>query len=102
MTTTTTNTRAQNACLTWISDPGHSWLAVSLDHDEGFPEAAEFASQYSYYDIKGDNFAGIIFLEEDCDASEFIVKYGIDTEASQIHEFPDQDHFVRQLPSYTN
>ena len=93
-----TNTKAQEACLTWICDPGHSWLAVSIDKNYGLPEAVEFASIYSYYD-KG---SSTVFLEEDCDAREFINKHGIDFNAIPIHEFEDQNHFVRNLPSYTN
>jgi len=93
-----TTTKAQEACLTWISDPGHSWLAVSLDKDYGLPEAVKFASIYSYYD-SGSN---TIFLEEDSDASEFINEYGINFNAIPIHEFDDQDHFLRKLPSYSN
>jgi len=92
-------TRAQQACLAWISDPGHAWLAVSLDDEHGLPKAMEFASEYSYYDITGDNFAGIVFLEEDNDAPSFIKHYGIDLSAVQTHNFDDDDHFIRTLPS---
>ena len=97
---TTTTTRAQNACLAWISDPGHAWLAVSLDDEVGFPDAVKFASEFSYYDLTGANFAGIIYLEEDSDATEFVKAYGINLEAVQEHSFDDYDHFVRKLPHY--
>jgi len=90
------NAQAQDACLAWITDPGHSWLAVSLDNKNGFPEAANFASMYSYYDMT----AAIIFLEEDCDAAEFIEKYGIDFKTIHIQEYENQDHFVRRLPRH--
>ena len=95
------NEKAQNAVLAWIIDPGHAWLAVSLDEDEGFPDAAKFASKYSYYDLTGDNFAGIIFLEEDDDAPSFAKEYGIDLRYVQEQNFDDHDHFVRKLPQYT-
>jgi hypothetical protein len=94
---TTTTTRAQNACLAWISDPGHAWLAVSLDDEVGFPRAIEYVSEYSYIDYSGHNFAGIVYLEEDCDATTFVEAYGINLEAVQEHSFDDYDHFVRKL-----
>jgi hypothetical protein len=93
-----TTTRAQQACLAWISDPGHAWLAVSLDSEHGFPKAIDFASEYSYLDITGDNFAGIVFLEEDNDAPFFIMYYGIEPDVL-THDFDDTDHFIRNLPS---
>lgn len=96
-----TTTRAQQACLAWISDPGHAWLGVSLDDENGFPEAVRFASEYSYYDLTGDNFAGIIWLEEDSDATAFVKEYGIDLKAVREHSFNDYDHFVRGLPRYS-
>jgi hypothetical protein len=97
---TTTTTRAQNACLTWIIDPGHSWLAVSLDDEVGFPRAVDYASEYSYIDYSGHNFAGIIYLEEDSDAYGFIHAHKVDFMLVPEHTFNDYDHFVRKLPRY--
>ena len=96
----TTNTRAQRACIAWISDPGHAWLAVSLDDEHGFPRAKEYASSYSYYDITGDNFAGILFLEEDSDAARFVRDYGINLNLVEQRHFDDDDHFIRKLPRF--
>lgn len=94
-----TTTRAQDACLAWVSDPRHAWLAVSLDDEDGFPEAIKFASEYSYLDITGANFAGIIYLEEDADASKFIEAYGL---GELLFDLPDRHtselSFVRGLP----
>jgi hypothetical protein len=97
----TTNEKAQNAVLAWISDPGHAWLAVTLDDESGFPDAAKFASEYSYYDLAGDNFAGIVFLEEDDDAPRFAKEYGIDLRHVQETHFDNHEHFVRKLPRYS-
>jgi len=96
----TTTTRAQQACLAWISDPGHAWLAVSLDDEVGFPGAKDYASEYSYIDYTGHNFAGIIYLEEDADAPAFVNAHGINLDAVQEHLFDSQDNFIRTLPSY--
>lgn len=95
----TTNTRAQRACIAWVSDPGHTWLAVSLDDEDGFPLAKNYASEYSYYDIKGANFAGIIYLEEDVDAANFIRDYDIDF--TQIRDVSEPtEGFIRSLPRW--
>lgn len=52
--------------FTCYSDPGHAWLAVSLDdiYSVGL-EPGNF-SQYSYRNM------GFLFLEEDCDAEIFL------------------------------
>ena len=96
-TTTTPNPQAQRACLAWISDPGHAWLAVSLDE---FPQALEFASSYSYRGNKNEDFpAGIVFLEEDVDAFTFMRRYDIETTHIENTHFDSEDHFIRNLPS---
>ena len=87
--------------MAWISDPGHAWLAVSLDDEIGFPDAVVFASEYSYIDYSGHNFAGILFLEEDSDAPNFISTTGINMALVEETHFDDFDHFVRKLPRYT-
>ncbi len=95
---TTTTTRAQQACLAFISDPSHAWLAVWLDEELGFPEAVNYASQYSYFSA-GDRFnAGIVFLEEDVDALLFINAHGIDLNLVKEESFDDTEHFIRNLP----
>ncbi len=96
-----TITKAQKACLVWITDPGHAWLAVTLDEEDGFPGAVQYASEYSYYDAAGDNFNGILYLEEDQDAPAFIKAQGINLSLVAEHHFEDQDHFVRNLPRWS-
>jgi hypothetical protein len=96
--TTTKATQAQQAVLAWVSDPGHAWLVVSLDDEHGFPEAMNFASQYSYVNLMGSNFAGDVYLEEDEDAPAFIKAYGIDLSSVLSYELPD-DHVVRTWPT---
>jgi len=95
-TTTDPTTRAQSACIVWISDPGHAWLAVSLDL---MPEAIEFGSEYSYIGSPSEDFpAGLVFLEEDCDAPEFVLAHGIDLAAVPESILSFEDNFVRDLP----
>ena len=88
------NEKAQKAVIRWVSDPGHSWLAVNLDE---FPEAELFASQYSFLDYAMSNFAGVVYLEEDQDAPAFIRKYNLDGRAWPTHQLPD-DNQLRDLP----
>jgi len=54
--------------FTFISTPGHGYLAVGSE-DNGYSEALSIAcnSNYSYV-LDG----GIVYLEEDCDANEFL------------------------------
>ena len=91
------NERAQRAVIGWVSDPGHSWLAVDLDDEDGFPDAERFASQYSYMDYAGNNFCGIVYLEEDQDAPAFIKHYNLDGRAWSTRELPEDSKF-RDLP----
>lgn len=91
------NERAQKAVIGWVSDPSHSWLAVTLDDEHGFPEAELFASGFSFIDYAGDNFAGIVYLEEDGDAPAFIRKYNLDGRAWQTYNLPDEND-IRLLP----
>lgn len=91
------NENAHNAVIGWVIDPSHAWLAVSLDEEHGFPEAGKFASQFSPYDITGDNFAGIIYLEEDEDAPAFIKAYGLEGSVFPEYQLPD-DNNLRDLP----
>ena len=91
------NEQAQKAVIGWVSDPGHSWLAVNLDEEDGFPDAELFASQYSFLDYAMNNFCGVVYLEEDDDAPAFIRKYNLDGRAWQTYTLPD-DNQVRELP----
>jgi hypothetical protein len=93
-TITTQGTKAQQAVLAFAYDAGHAWLVVSLDDEYGFPKAMEFASQYSYINPMGSNFAGDVYLEEDVDALAFVKTYGIDLATVQQYELPE-GHVVR-------
>ena len=98
---TATKNKAQDACLAWVSDPGHAWLAVSLDDEIGLPEAESFAGSYSYIDRTAANFAGVVFLEEDVDADAFIQAYGID-HLIIPEQHTDEDSAIRGLPRATD
>lgn len=90
--------QAQNATIMFVTDPSHGWLAVATDTEEldGLPEAASFASQFSYVGPQ------MVFLEEDEDAVKFIKHYGIDTAQLPTHHYEDTDHFIRSLPRGNN
>lgn len=53
----------------FISDPGHGWLKVSLSDIAALGLTNRDFSAYSY---RRDN---DLYLEEDCDASKFIIAY---------------------------
>jgi hypothetical protein len=94
------NEQALIAVIGWVIDPGHAWLAVSLDTEHGFPEAENFASPFSPYDITGDNFAGILYLEEDEDAPAFLKAYDLDLTVFPTFDLPE-DNTLRELPRLT-
>lgn len=60
----TTNTQPVTQTYTFFEDPGHGWLAVSIEELKRLGIAAKI-SDYSYR--KGE----IAFLEEDCDFTTF-------------------------------
>ena len=91
------NEKAQKAVIGWVSDPSHSWLAVNLDEEDGFPDAELFASGFSFMDYAGNNFCGIVYLEEDGDAPAFIRKYNLDGRTWQTYNLPDEND-IRLLP----
>ena len=91
------NKQAQKAVIGWVTDPAHGWLAVSLDDDNGFPEAEFFASQYSFFDYAQKNFGGVVYLEEDEDAPAFIRKYGLDSKGWSDSYLPENNG-IRNLP----
>ena len=89
-TLTTPHAGAQQATLCWYSDSGHAWLAVDFIE---FDYALEFASQYSYIDNK----EGVVYLEEDCDAPNFIHRYSINLDSIQFYTV-DGESEIRNLP----
>ena len=91
------NEKAQNAVIGWVQDASHGWLAVALDAEHGLPDAKRFASNWSFMDYAGDNFSGIVYLEEDQDAPAFIKHYNLDGRAWNTHELPE-DNEIRNLP----
>jgi hypothetical protein len=91
------NERAQNAVIGWVQDASHGWLAVDLDEEAGFPDAERFASNFSYMDYAGNNFCGIVYLEEDQDAPAFIRHYNLDGRAWSTRELPEENK-IRDLP----
>lgn len=52
--------------LEWISDPGHAWLAVSL---EAYPDALNYSTGYGYMDNAR------VYLEEDWEAVAFLTAH---------------------------
>lgn len=54
--------------FTFISTPSHGYLVLGSD-DNGYSDALEIARKSNYsYILDG----GLAFLEEDCDATEFM------------------------------
>lgn len=91
------NQIAQKAVIGWVSDPAHGWLKVSLAEDGGFPEAKEFASQWSFFDYGQKDFGGVVYLEEDEDAPAFIKQYGLDDKAWS-ESYLSENNQIRDLP----
>lgn len=50
----------------WISDPGHAWLAVSL---EAYPDALDCGTGFGYLDHTH------VYLEEDLEAVAFLDRH---------------------------
>lgn len=95
-----TTTQAQQAVLAYVYDASHGWLMVSLDSEHGNPDAAKYAGDFSYYDITGDNFAGVVFLEEDEDAAKYASDYDIDLLAVETIDISVASEWLRNLPRY--
>jgi hypothetical protein len=84
------------AQLKWISDSGHGWLEVPT---QNVLDAGVVPSQYSY--ISDDRL--MTYLEEDCDASKYLVAVGKHTLGVAAllegipEEYIDGDCWVRGL-----
>ena len=79
--------------MTFHTDPGHGWLAVTMESLEAFG-IADKISTYSYRN--GD----IAYLEEDCDAGLYINKMegkGMDFKFNEVHK---ENTPIRNYPSY--
>jgi hypothetical protein len=84
----------QESVFTFYSDPGHGWVAVpkALLRDLGI---AGRITPYSYQ--RG----ATAFLEEDCDASTFIVAMKAAGRPFKFDERHDnRDSFIRALDTY--
>jgi len=83
--------------FTYLSDPGHGWIAVPgrFARDQGF---ADKISAYSYYDRNNDT----IWLEEDCDAGlllDWLHKSRIPYDL--IETYTEFDAPIRNLPRWS-
>jgi hypothetical protein len=83
--------------LTWISDPGHGWLAVPITQ----LEALGIANRISRYSYKHEATA---YLEEDCDAPLYLAALeasGVDLDSAlHKHVFLPHDAPVRGYRSF--
>lgn len=62
--------------FTIFTDPGHSWLAVTLADVLDVGLFIDSFSRYSYRDPVGTGSTACnLYLEEDCDAAKFIAAY---------------------------
>jgi len=79
---------------TFHTDPGHGWLQVNRSELVRLG-IADQVSNFSY------ERGGVVYLEEDCDASLFIKAKrdaGEPVELSDLHT--NSDHWIRNLQSY--
>ena len=94
MTATSTMTVSDGEFL-WINDSAHGWLRVREHNIAGVGLGIEAFSKYSYRDKDG-----WLYLEEDCDATRFIVAY--QNRCGRLPKFDDLyvagEAFVRNLP----
>lgn len=99
MTTFTfTNHVAKKALLGIASDAGHAWLMVDIDPVDGFENALNWASQYSYIDAE----QRVVYLEEDCDAPAFLKHHGLDFALGLPEYYLEDGSVIRNLPRGTN
>lgn len=93
--------RGLDAIIGFVADGSHAWLVVSLDDEVGFPKAEQFCSKFSFLNLAGSNFAGDVYLEEDCDAPAFLKAIGLDDWTGIAEYQLPEDHTVRELPRGT-
>ena len=82
------------ARLTFISDPGHGWLAVPLDE---YPDALDYGTGYGYWDRS----RAVAYLEEDCEAGAFMRAHGLTRDDVAVTHL-DRDWPGRGLPRVPN
>jgi hypothetical protein len=81
--------------LVWHSDAGHAWLEVT----DSLIRALKSQSRISRYSYQGPD--GRVYLEEDCDAPEFISAAnaaGWDLKITERHS--DGDSVIRSFKRY--
>lgn len=78
--------------ITFISDPGHGWLAVPL---ADVLRLGIEPSEYSFISDDGQT----AYLEEDCDASLFIDASGIDPSLIRYEHVDDFERPARRFPA---
>jgi hypothetical protein len=83
--------------LTFITDPGHGWLAVPLSLVEELG-IKDIITNCSYFDDRNN----ICYLEEDCDASVFVKVAKEKGYTFNVRESCSRmsDSWVRGLPHY--
>ena len=86
------DTRTSTTTVYWIDDPGHAWLAVSL---EAYPHAWNYGTGFGY---EGGRW---IYLEEDVEAPAFMLDHPEIAEQSSVGQLPEKrydfDAPVRRL-----
>ena len=83
---------------TFYSDPSHGWYAVDVDEIKAYG-LVEKISAFSYHDPED----GLVFLEEDCDATLFERAVRARGDLLIIHETPPSagDSFVTRMHRYS-
>lgn len=76
--------------MRFIADAGHGWLEVSL---EEYPDAADYGTGFGYLDAA----KGLIYLEEDCEATAFLRAHIDVKEWIELVQV-EGDSAVRKLP----
>jgi hypothetical protein len=76
----------------FITDPGHGWLVVTIDDVN--------AVGLSIYEFSNSSFVqdGVLFLEEDADATLFILAYEATMEFKPDFRTRDVGHFSKNRP----
>ena len=83
----------------FITDPGHGWLVCNIDDAN--------AVGLSIYEFSSSSFVedGVLFLEEDCDATLFVLAYEAAIGQKPTFRFRDVPHFSRnraRLPGWAD
>ena len=96
-TTTKAQHLAKNALLGIASDAEHAWLMVNASPLDGYRNARNWASQYSFIDAE----QNLVYLEEDCDAPKFLKDHGLDFALGLPEYYLEDGSVIRNLPRGT-